>query len=66
MRALAQDEEMIISIPRGKMAELMFGMEQLLDNLGFRFLTPPPMTPEYLLTEPYIRTARMLGIAVNK
>lgn len=66
MRALAQDDEMILSVHREKMTDLMFGMGKLLDNLGFRFLTTPPMTPEYPLTEPYLRTARLMGIAVDK
>ncbi len=64
--ALAQDDEMIFSVPRSKLGDLVFGLRYFDEmDRGYRRYAPD-MRPEYPLSEVYLKTARMLGMEVDK
>ena len=58
-RAGAQDDEMIFSVPRDKIGDLAFGLEQ--DGTG-NIPTRFSMTPEYKLSTSYAEMARLMGM----
>jgi len=62
----ARDDEMVFAVPKGKVEDLMLGLRQILDKLGFRGLSEPLMVPEWELPEPYVNTAKMLGMGVGR
>ncbi len=64
--ALAQDDEMIFSIPRSKLEDLVFGLRYF-DKIdrGYRMYAPD-MRPEYPLSEVYLKAARTVGMEVDK
>lgn len=55
----AQDDEMIFSIPKEKLEDLVLGLEQ--DGTG-AIPTRFSMTPEYRLSVPYAKIARLMGM----
>ena len=64
--ALAQDDEMIFSVPGGKLEDLIFGLRYFEEiDRGYRRYAPD-MRPEYPLSEVYLKAARMLGMGVDK
>jgi uncharacterized protein (DUF169 family) len=59
-RAMAGDEEMIFTVPRGKLDDLLLGLRAIEKTgsklpVGFSFL------PEYPLQESYKKIAQMMG-----
>jgi len=58
-RAGAQDDEMIFSIPRDKIGDLAYGLEQ--EGTG-TIPTRFSMTPEYKLSTSYAEMARLMGM----
>ena len=58
-RAGAQDDEMIFSVPKGKIGDLALGLEQKgTGSIPTRF----SMTPEYKLSVSYAKIARLMGM----
>ncbi len=64
--ALAQDDEMIFSVPKGKLGDLVLGLRYFegLDR-GYRSYAPD-MRSEYALSDLYLKAARMMGMEVDK
>ncbi|NIM46030.1 MAG: hypothetical protein GTN80_09615 [Nitrososphaeria archaeon] len=61
-RAMAQDDEMIFTVPRQKMDNLLLGLKHI-DEFGDRRIPfAYPMIPEYKLSENYAKIARMMGM----
>ena len=64
--ALAQDDEMIFSVPRSKLGDLIWGLRYL-DELGRGYARyAPDMRPEYPLADLYVKVGRMVGMEVGK
>jgi uncharacterized protein (DUF169 family) len=64
--ALAQDDEMIFSIPKSKLEDLMFGVRYS-DEAGRGYTRfTPDMRPEYPLSELYQNAAKMVGLELGK
>jgi uncharacterized protein (DUF169 family) len=64
--AMAQDDEMIFSIPRSKLEDLMFGLRAL-DEAGRGYTRfAPDMRPEYPLPDLYLKAGALMGLEVNK
>jgi uncharacterized protein (DUF169 family) len=60
--ALAQDDELIFSLPTDKLEDLMIGLRHFDEN-GFGYTQfAPDMRPEHPLPETYVKVARMLGM----
>lgn len=65
-RALAQDDEMIFSLPVHRLEELMTGLRHF-DETGFGYNQfAPDMRPDYPLPELYVKVARMLGMDMHE
>jgi uncharacterized protein (DUF169 family) len=64
--ALAQDDEMIFSIPRSRLEDLMLGLRHFdeIDRGYTRFA--PDMRPEYPLSDLYLKAGKMVGLEVSK
>jgi len=63
-RALAQDDELIFSLPTERLEELMLGLRHF-DEIGFGYTQfAPDMRPEYPQPDLYIKVGRMLGMDV--
>ena len=64
--ALAQDDEMIFSVPTSKLGDLILGLRYF-DELG-RGCTryAPDMRPEYPLPDLYVKVGKMVGMEVDK
>jgi uncharacterized protein (DUF169 family) len=60
-RAMAQDDEMIFSLPEEKLEDLLSGLRHR-DEHGFGFPYPFTMMPEYPLPDFYVPLAKKLGI----
>ncbi len=63
--AMARDDEMIFSVPRHKLEDLMFGL-RVLDEAGrgyTRFV--PDMRPEYPLPDIYRKAGALVGLEFN-
>jgi len=61
-RALAQDDEMILSLPADRLGDLMVGLRHF-DETGFGYKQfAPDMRPDYPLPELYVKVAKMLGM----
>jgi len=58
-RAGACDNEMIFTVPQGKLKDLVFGLEQ--KGTG-KIPTGASMTPEYKLSPSYAEMARLMGM----
>jgi uncharacterized protein (DUF169 family) len=64
--ALAQDDEMIFSVPRRRLEDLMLGLRHF-DEMGFGYTHfSPNMRPEYPLFKKYVELGRMVGLDVDK
>jgi uncharacterized protein (DUF169 family) len=64
--ALAQDDEMIFSIPKSRLEDLMFGLRYFEEaGRGYtRFA--PDMRPEYTLSDLYLKAGELVGLEVSK
>jgi uncharacterized protein (DUF169 family) len=64
--ALAQDDEMIFSVPSSKLGDLILGMRYL-EKLGQGYTRyAPDMKSDYPLSELYAKVSRMAGMDVDK
>lgn len=64
--AMAQDDEIIFSLPRGKVEDLMYGLRTM-DEAGRGYARfAPDMRPEYPLSALYSKAAVLVGMEVNK
>lgn len=64
--ALAQDDEMIFSIPRGRLEDLMLGLRHF-EEIGFGYTRfAPEMKAEYPLFKHYITVGKMIGMDVSE
>ena len=59
-RAMAGDEEMIFTVPRGKVEDLMVGLRRI-ETTGSKLPQGYSFLPEYPLTESYEKIAKMMG-----
>jgi uncharacterized protein (DUF169 family) len=65
-RALAQDNELIFSLPTNRLEDLMIGLRHF-DEIGFGYSHyAPDMRPEYPLPEVYVKVGKMLGMDVHE
>ena len=63
--ALAQDNEMIFTVPGGKLEDLMLGIRHI-DEVGSGFPVKFGMRIEYSQSENYVKLSRMLGMEVHE
>jgi uncharacterized protein (DUF169 family) len=64
--AMAQDDEMIFSIPKSRLEDLMFGLRYFDESgRGFRRFAPD-IRPEYPLSDLYLKAGKMVGLEVSK
>jgi uncharacterized protein (DUF169 family) len=64
--ALAQDDEMIFSIPKSRLEDLMFGLRYF-DEAGRGYgRFAPDLRPEYPLSDLYLKAGKMVGLEVSK
>jgi uncharacterized protein (DUF169 family) len=64
--ALAQDDEMIFSIPKSRLDDLMFGLRYF-DEAGRGYgRFAPDLRPEYPLSDLYLKAGKMVGLEVSK
>lgn len=64
--ALAQDDEMIFSVPKSRLEDLMFGLRSF-DEAGRGYTRfAPDMRPDYPLPELYVNAGKMVGLEVGK
>ena len=64
--ALAQDDEMIFSIPMSKLEDLMFGL-RVLDEAGRGYARfAPEMKPEYALSDLYRKAGALVGLEMDE
>jgi uncharacterized protein (DUF169 family) len=59
-RAMAGDEEMIFTVPRGKLEDLMLGLRAI-EKTGSRLPVGYSFLPEYPLPESYKKIGQMMG-----
>ena len=59
-RAMAGDDEMIFTVPKEKLEDLLLGLRRV-DEYGSRLPRLYAMKPEYKLKESYARIGKMLG-----
>jgi len=63
--ALAQDDEMIFTVPRSRLEDLMSGLRHFDEKgLGYRHFAPN-MRSEYPLFDQYVKMGRMVGLDVQ-
>ncbi len=60
-KAMAQDDELIFTVPRGKLEDVVLGLRYL-DEHGLRFPMGLTLMPEYELNEIYIKIGKMMGM----
>lgn len=65
MRAMAQDDELVFSVAKAELEDLMIGIRYF-DEAGLRLPLGLTLMPEYEFHEPYEKMARMLGLKVDK
>jgi uncharacterized protein (DUF169 family) len=64
--ALAQDDEMIFSVPKCKLEDLIFGL-RVLDEAGRGYTRfAPDMRPDYPLPDLYVKAGALVGLEVNR
>jgi uncharacterized protein (DUF169 family) len=64
--ALAQDDEMIFSVPRSKLGDLILGLRYF-DELGQGYRRyAPDMKPDYPLPDLYVEVGKMIGMDMDK
>ena len=61
--ALAQDDEMIFSVPKGRLEDLMLGIRHF-DEAGLGFPIKFTMRPEYPMTGSYRKVGKMIGMDI--
>ncbi len=62
---LARDDEMIFSIPRSKLEDLMYGL-RVMDDAGRGYTRfTPDMRPEYPLSDVYLKAGALVGLEVK-
>jgi len=65
-RALAQDNELIFSVPKSMLEDLVVGLKHYVEiGSGYTAIIPK-MLPEYPLPENYIKVGRMIGMEVHE
>ena len=65
-RALAQDDELIFSLPTQRLEDLVLGLRHF-DEIGFGYNPfTPDMRLEHPLPETYVKVGRMLGMDVHE
>lgn len=64
-RAMAQDDELIFSVPKGKLEDLVLALRHF-EESGYKPVAHPMVMPEYELVESYAEIARMLGMDVDR
>ena len=63
---MLEDDEMIFSIPKSRLEDLMLGLRHF-DEVGRGYTRfAPDMRPEYPLSDLYLKAGRMVGIEVSK
>ena len=60
-KAMAQDDESIFTIPKGKLEDVVLGLRYL-DGHGFKFPLGLALMPEYESYENYIKIGKMVGM----
>jgi uncharacterized protein (DUF169 family) len=60
-RAMAQDDELIFTIPKKNLEDIVSGLKHL-DKQGSGFPQFVSLTPEYSLFEEYVKVGRMMGM----
>jgi len=60
--AMAQDDEMIFSIPKGKLEDLMLGLRHFDETETFIFPTKFAVRPDYPLSGTYVKIGKMIGL----
>ena len=63
--ALAQDDEMIFSVPKGKLEDLIMGIRHF-DEAGLGFPVKFTMRPEYPMMEGYRKVGKMIGMDISE
>jgi uncharacterized protein (DUF169 family) len=64
--ALAQDDEMIFSIPRSRLEDLILGLRHF-EKIGFGYTRfAPEMRPQYPLFDRYVKVGKMVGMDVEE
>lgn len=64
--ALARDDEMIFSVPKSMLEDLMLGLRHFDEiNSGYT-ATIPTMRPEYPLYKSYVKVGKMMGMEVHE
>lgn len=64
--ALARDDEMIFSVPKNKLEDLMLGLRHI-DETGSGYTAIiPTMRPEYPLYKSYVEVGRMMGMEIHE
>ena len=63
--AMAQDDEMIFSMPKGKLEDLMLGLRHFDETETFRFPTKFAARPDYPLSETYVKIGKMIGLEMH-
>ena len=64
-RAMAQDDEIVFTVAKRKLEDLMFALRHQHDH-GFGLGTGLTLMPEYELFEPYAKMREILGLDKNK
>lgn len=59
-RAMAGDDEMVFTVPKGKLEDLLLGLRRV-DEYGSKLPRLYTMKPEYELKESYAKIGKMLG-----
>ena len=62
-RAIAQDDELIFTVPKGKLDDLLAGLRYI-DKYYYGLPTQFTMMPEYPLPEAYTKLAKSLGMQI--
>jgi hypothetical protein len=63
---MLENDEMIFSIPKSRLEDLMFGLRHF-DEVGRGYTRyAPDMRPEYPFSDLYLKAGRMVGIEVSK
>jgi len=64
--AHARDDEMIFSVPKSRLEDLMLGLRHMDESGSGYTATTSIMRPEYPLYKPYIEVGRMMGMEVHE
>ena len=64
-RAMARDDELIFTMPAGKLEALLTGLKDIEVDYSFRLPTENTAMPEPALKESYIKLGKMLGMELD-